>query len=317
MKLKEIYEFVIKQGIEVDPRGKNLVKQELLRTKKNYDSLKPEDKESFDKDSLINPYADTRILNGSENTRVKTILAGIDIEVGEILLAERLRAKGEKIDLVIAHHPEGKALAGFYEVMRMQADILNKMGVPINVAEGLLEERIKEVARKVMPINHRRSVDAAKLLDIPLMSVHTPADNSVTTYLQKLIDHKKPQTLSEAMNILKAIPEYKEAVKQKAGPTILKGRPNNRCGKMFVEMTGGTEGSKDIFKKLAAAGVGTLICMHLSEEHFKKVQEEQINVIIAGHIASDTLGLNLIFDELEKKEAIKIITCSGFTRIKR
>jgi len=317
MKLKEIYEFVVKRGIEVDPRGKELVKQELERAKKNYDDLKPEDKESFDQESLTNPYADTRILNGKGDTKVKTILAGIDMEVAEILLADRLRERGTKIDLVVTHHPEGKALAGFYEVMRMQADILNKMGVPINVAEGLLEERIKEVARKVMPLNHTRAVDAARLLDIPLMSIHTPADNSVTTYLQKIIDTRKPNTVSEVMKILKSFPEYKEAIKQKSGPTILKGSPSNRCGKTFVEMTGGTEGSKDIFKKLSEAGVGTLICMHLSEEHYKKAQEEQMNIIIAGHIASDNIGLNLIMDELEKKDNFKIITCSGFVRVKR
>jgi len=40
--------------------------------------------------------------------------------------------------------------------------------------------------------------------------------------------------------------------------------------------------------------------MHLSEEHFKNAKDEQINIVIAGHIASDTLGLNLLLDELEK-----------------
>lgn len=317
MKLKEIYEFVIQKGMGADPRGKELVKETLVCTKKNYDDLKLEDKEIFDKESLVNPYADTRILYGREDAEIKTILAGIDIEVGEILLADKLRDKGTKIDMVMSHHPEGKALAGFYEVMRMQVDILNKMGVPINVAEGLLEERIKEVGRKVMPLNHNRAVDAARLLDMALMSVHTPADNHVTTYLQDMVDARKPETVGDITNVLKSIPEYKEAIKQKAGPTILKGKPANRCGKTFVEMTGGTEGSKDIFKKLTEAGVGTLVCMHLSEEHYKKAQEEQLNIIIAGHIASDSLGLNLLLDELEKKDSFKIITCSGFNRIKR
>src|SRR3989338_4910640 len=114
MKLGDIYEFVVKRGMEVDPRGRELAKQELERAKKIYDELKPEDKESFDKESLVNPYADTRILNGQESTKVKTILAGIDMEVPEIILADRLRERGTKIDLVITHHPEGKALAGFY-----------------------------------------------------------------------------------------------------------------------------------------------------------------------------------------------------------
>jgi hypothetical protein len=40
-------------------------------------------------------------------------------------------------------------------------------------------------------------------------------------------------------------------------------------------------------------------------------------VVIAGHISSDTLGLNLLLDEIEKEEKLKIINCSGFRRIRR
>ena len=82
-------------------------------------------------------------------------------------------------------------------------------------------------------------------------------------------------------------------------------------------MTGGTEGPKRIFPRLSQAGVGTIVAMHLSEEHFKHAKTELINVVIAGHIASDTLGLNLLLDKLMKKENMRIIPCSGFVRIRR
>jgi putative NIF3 family GTP cyclohydrolase 1 type 2 len=97
------------------------------------------------------------------------------------------------------------------------------------------------------------------------------------------------------------------------------GNPKRSVGKILVEMTGGTEGSKDMFDKLYRAGVRTLICMHLSEEAFKKVKDANLNVVIAGHIASDTLGLNLLLDRIEKeaKEKFQIINCSGFYRITR
>ncbi|MCM8778885.1 MAG: NGG1p interacting factor NIF3 [Candidatus Omnitrophica bacterium] len=316
MKLKTLYEFVVKYGMEVDPRGKETVLKTLERAKKEYSALKEEEKKRFDLEKLTNPYADTRILNGDHQKEIKTILAGIDMEVGEVLLADRLREKGKNIDLIMAHHPEGYALAGFYEVMRMQADILNKMGVSITVAEDLLGERIKEVERKVLPLNHTRAVDVAKLLDFAFICVHTPSDNCVTGFLQKLIDKKKPESLGDIVEILREIPEYQWAEKNNAGPKILIGDKNKRAGKVFVEMTGGTEGSKEIFNRLAQAGVGTLVCMHLSEEHFQKVKTEHINVIIAGHIASDSLGLNLLLDALEKKEKFEVITCSGFQRIR-
>jgi len=82
-------------------------------------------------------------------------------------------------------------------------------------------------------------------------------------------------------------------------------------------MTGGTEGPKKIFPRLSQAGVGTIVAMHLSEEHYKHAKGEHINVVIAGHIASDNLGLNLLLDEIEKKEKLNIIQCSGFVRVRR
>jgi len=317
VKLGDIYNTVVNFGMEKDPRGEASIKKELLRVKKEYDKLSKRDKEYYDKERLRHPYSDTRILFGKKDAEIKTILVGIDIEVGEILLADRLREKGERIDLLLAHHPEGSALANFFNVMYMQIDILNQIGVPINIAESLMSERIKEVERKVMPVNHMRSVDAAKLLDIAFMTCHTASDNCVNLFLGNLIKKKKPERLADVIDILNDIPEYKAASEGGAPPKIIRGGASTKAGKIFVDMTGGTEGSKNIFTRLSQAGVSTMLSMHLSEEHFKKAQEEHMNVIIAGHIASDNLGLNLVLDELEKKGKFKILTFSGFRRFSR
>ncbi|MCG2712484.1 MAG: Nif3-like dinuclear metal center hexameric protein [Candidatus Omnitrophica bacterium] len=317
MKLKKLYELVIEKGIEQDPRGKTCVKKELQKIKKQYDALTKAEKEEFDVERLTNPYSDTRILQGTGNEEIKKVLLGIDIDVAEVLLADRLNEKGGKIDLIISHHPEGRALAALYQVMYMQTDIAHLNGVPITIAEHLMNKRINEIERRLLSANHTKTSDAAKLLDIPLICIHTPADNHVVTYLQKLIDKKNPDTLGAVLEILKEIPEYKIALKNNAGPKIISGNNNSRCGKVFVDMTGGTEGSKDIFKNLAQAGIGTVVCMHLSEEHLKKAKEEHMNAVIAGHISSDALGLNLLLDSLEKNQKLDVVACSGFTRIKR
>jgi len=39
--------------------------------------------------------------------------------------------------------------------------------------------------------------------------------------------------------------------------------------------------------------------------------------VIAGHIASDSLGLNLLLDEIEKSGKLNVIPASGFVRISR
>ena len=164
MKLGEIYRLAIEAGGEADPRGPERLKRVLADVKVEFEELAEEKREFFDAERLTNPYHDTRIVYGSPDTEVKSMLVGVDMEVGELVLADRLREK-QTIDLVLTHHPEGRALARFHDMMWMQADVLHSMGVPITVAEGILRERVKQVANRVLPINPTRAADAARLLD--------------------------------------------------------------------------------------------------------------------------------------------------------
>lgn len=316
MKIKEIYELAVRLGIENDPRGEAEVRKYLDGQKKAFDEKKEDEKKNFDSDRLFNPFADTRVLYGNPAKEIKTVLAGVDMETGEVLLADRLAARGKPVDLIISHHPEGKALAALHRVMNIQEDILAMFGVPINVAEGIMSSRISEVKRGLMPLNHNRAVDAARLLDIPLMCVHTPADNMVTSYLQKLFEAKKPETLKDLVGILKEIPEYAEAVKYNAGPEIVVGSKEKRAGRIMVDMTGGTGGSEDAYSKLSMAGVGTLVVMHIGEKHRKEAEKNHVNVVIAGHMASDSIGMNFFLDELERR-GITVIPAAGLLRNKR
>jgi hypothetical protein len=317
MKLSELYKKAISTGIDNDPRGRDAVIRELELVKKKYEDLKPKEKETFDKEALDNPYSDSRILFGTGDEDITNIMVGIDIDVGELLLADALRGKNTAIDLLVSHHPGGHAFANLFSVIYMQADILRRFGVPINIAESLMEGRAREIERRLMPANHARSVDAARLLNLPFMCLHTPADNMVASYLQNLFDDKKPYRLEDIIELLRDIPEYRNAEKYNAGPKILLGSDTRQTGKIFVDMTGGTEGAKDIIQSLSQSGVNTVVGMHMSEEHRKEAEQHHINVVIAGHIASDNLGLNLLFDGLFADGQMNVLECSGFRRVVR
>ena len=86
---------------------------------------------------------------------------------------------------------------------------------------------------------------------------------------------------------------------------------------MVVDMTGGTEGPTEALERLAQAGVGTLVGMHYSEEHRKKAEELKLNLVIAGHISSDVIGMNLILDAIERKGDVEILCASGMVRVAR
>ncbi|MFO7867299.1 MAG: NGG1p interacting factor NIF3 [Candidatus Aminicenantes bacterium] len=318
MILNQLYKSAVAAGIENDLRGKKEINRILKEEKESYQALKNEDKEYYDKDRLFNPYADSRILNGDPKTEVKKILTGIDMETAEVLLAHQLnQMSGSKIDLIISHHPEGFALAQLYDVMKLQSDLLARYGVTVSVAEQLLEKRISEVERRLLPANHNRTVDAARILGIPLMCLHTPADNCVTRYLKDLFDKEKPRKIKDLIALIKDIPEYQRARRIQTPPKIVSGSENSTCGRIFVDMTGGTGGSEDIYDKFSSSGVSTLVGMHIGEKHLENAKKANLNVVIAGHIASDTLGLNLLFDQIEKKEKLEFVGASGFERIRR
>lgn len=313
MKVNDIFKLAVEIGINSDFRGRDGVTDFLVQKRKKYEKATEKEKAHFDRDLLTNPYSDSFVHNISEDKEVKKIMAGIDIDSAEILTAKFLG----NIDLVIAHHPIGKSLANLADVMSLQSDVLNYYGVPINIAEGLMKPRIEEVARGVNPVNHQKAVNTAKLMGINLMNVHTPTDNLAAKFLKIKLDGENPKTLGDILEILNEIPEYKESIKTGAGPKIFSGSPERRCGKIaLTEITGGTEGSPKLYEKMASAGIGTVIGMHISEEHKKEAEAANLNVVIAGHISSDSLGMNLFLDELESR-GIEIVPCSGLIRVSR
>jgi len=317
MKLREMYETAYRAGIAADPRGEDGVARVLERARKAFEDLPEHKKWEFDQESLVNPFADTRILVGDPDKDVTKMLVGIDLEVGEVLLADSLRSKGDTVDLLLAHHPEGRALARLEEVMGIQADVWRKFGVSVAYGDAVLSDRMDEIMRALHPRNNEQTLAAARLLDFPYMCCHTPADNNVNTYLQARCDELGADaTVDELLDMLKSIPEYHEAVLQGTGPVIYEGSAKRRTGKIMVDMTGGTSGPVEALSRLAASGVGTILGMHMGEEHRQKAKDEHMNVVIAGHISSDSLGMNLVIDLFER-QGVDVIACSGFTRVSR
>lgn len=316
MNIQQIYDLAIEMGTKADPRGVDRVKKVLSIRKKEFDELSEKKKKYFDKEILTNPYSDTRMFVFEPKREIKTILAGIDTGAEEILLADRLIQKGRNIDLVIGHHPEGHGLAGLHDVMDLQVDTWADAGVPVNAAHAIMAERILEVQRGVHPANHNEAVDAARLLEIPLLILHTVWDNLGNKFMTDYINKKNFETVGEVMEHLMELPEYQEASRGKAGPIIVSGSEKSRCGKIAIFFTGGTNPSKEMYVELAKAGIGTIIDMHVTEAALKEIKKLHMNVINAGHMSSDSIGANLFFDELEKK-GIDVIPCSGFIRARR
>jgi putative NIF3 family GTP cyclohydrolase 1 type 2 len=317
MRLADMYAAAVRVGSENDPRGEKGIARVLAEARKEHDELPESRRWEFDAERLENPFADTRILVGDPETDVRTVLVGIDMEVGEVLLADRLREKGRPVDLILAHHPDGRALADLEAVMGVQADIWRKQGVPITYGDAVMAERMGEIRRAFHPYNNDQAPSAARLLEIPFMCCHTPADNSVNAFLQERCDAlDQDATVQDVLDLLKSIPEYRHAVTLGNGPVVYEGDTKRRAGRVMVDMTGGTSGPKESIERLATAGVGTILGMHMGEDHRKRAAKAHMNVVIAGHMASDSLGVNIVVDEFAR-QGVEIIPCSGYFRVAR
>ncbi len=244
------------------------------------------------------------------------VLWGIDITPAEILLADRLRERGRRIDAVIGHHPRGRAQAQFPEVMHIMEYMMEDQGVPITVAEDILGPRIKEVARGISPNNIDQAVDAARLLDVPVMCLHSCTDNLVQRFLENYLREERPERVADILAALLELPEYDRAARNNSYPEVLVGDKGRRAGKVMVKMTGGTSMPKDVYENLAKAGVGTVVCMHVPENHIEEARKNHVNIVISGHMPSDSLGVNLLADRVEEK-GVEIVPCSGFIRVRR
>ncbi|MFA6259648.1 MAG: hypothetical protein WCX29_03515, partial [Candidatus Peribacteraceae bacterium] len=104
MKLADLFHTAIEEGIKADPRGKERIQKELMRWKEREKKLEKKEKRFFDSERTWNPFGDSRIISGTGKEDIHTLMVGIDIETPEILLADRLRERGMKIDALMLHH---------------------------------------------------------------------------------------------------------------------------------------------------------------------------------------------------------------------
>jgi len=240
---------------------------------------------------------DSQIYVHGEN--IKKVLLTIDADTG-VLWA----AKNMGYDAVIAHHPAGmNATVELYKVIEEQIETLVEHGVSINEAQSAIRKRQEEMMLRAHISNWKHLVDFAKLINMPFMNVHYPCDfmmeKLVEEHLERNISNKRNLRISELIDILRKMPEYKNAVTK---PLIVVGSPSNFVGKLCVAFAGGTNGGANVIKAYWRNGVGTVLVLHMNLSDIYELRRENLqgNLIVAGHIVSDSVGLNEFARVLER-----------------
>lgn len=249
--------------------------------------------------------ADASVINPGEN--IKRVLVGIDMNVQELVVGKLLG-----VDCVCSHHPRSTNAGEIQQLFIDQKYAMHDNGVQITRGQKLINKRAKQGEDYRLFNNNDRNASASRILNMPYLCIHTPADVIVEKGLQRIMDGKfadKPYTrLSEVIDLLNTIPEYTHVPYK---PVIAVGKPDSYAGKIHVLMSGLTGGGPEVYNAYFRAGVGTLVLMHCSEEDIKGVEEAHMgNIINAGHMASDSYGMNRILEQWEKR-GVEVIRMSG------
>lgn len=240
--------------------------------------------------------------------KVHRILATIDCGVDDLLLARVLRC-----DAVLTHHPEWTASLHGWTLMARQIDQMVECGVPVAKAEVAIQRRLHSVELNSHPRNYGRVMHAAKLLNLAFLNVHLPCDiisrRIIAEQMARFQDPENRATVADVIAALQEIPEQKLAATE---PKIRLGAPDRLAGKVAVAMAGYTNGGVDVLRAYFEAGVGTVLMMHFPETELKEAREQKLpgNLVITGHMASDSIGINVYLDELERR-SLEVIRAGG------
>jgi len=262
-------------------------------------------------------YSDCTIINGDPGLEIKKVYIAVDVGVSELLVVRELNDNGAGIDGIISHHPLGSGAYRLTDVIDIQKYNWERYGVNQKIADGIIERMIEEENIYLRSQNFLAVENASKLLELPVMCIHTAIDNAVQDFFEKILKKHSFMTVGDIFKKIELLPECIKTSASGDGPFIIKNTNiNDHPGKIMVDMTGGVDPDSDIFKYLKKAGINTIIAMHYSLENIKAIKKNKLNTIICGHMACDSIGLNIYSDILEKN-GIQIIEGSGFYRHRR
>ncbi|MGD8506616.1 MAG: hypothetical protein PVF15_08140 [Candidatus Bathyarchaeota archaeon] len=225
------------------------------------------------------------------------ILFGIDAGVPELLLAKELGC-----DAVIAHHPQGGTAAiNFHQVFRRHIQQMVLAEIPIEEAERAVRKKFEELEVQMHTRNYGHAVDFAELLRMPYMNIHTPLDEIGRRRMSKQINSRirEDSTVLDVISALRELTEFRNAITE---VKIRLGKAENPAGKVVVSHGAGTNGGYEIAKTYFKHGIGTVVYIHISPGDLAKLKaESRRNLVVSGHVASDSVGINPFIHELERR----------------
>lgn len=224
---------------------------------------------------------------------IHKVLIGIDIGAAELLLAKQLGC-----DAVIAHHPIGTTAVNFYKVFDRHIDYMVEHGVPKKIARNAVEKLKERIETRSHADIYSDVIGAAQALSMPLVNIHQPCDEYMRQVIFRAIKAGKTDYVSDIVKSISKIPEFRHAITK---VRVRFGNQNNKAGHWALVVAAGTNGGFNIAKAYFQSGVSTVIYLHIDYGELIKMREEKLegNLVVMGHLAGDSIGLNGLAERLE------------------
>jgi len=241
---------------------------------------------------------------------VSKILYGIDIGVPELLYA-----KQQGFDCVIAHHPVG--LINHWKVFwRHEKQLISK---------GLSKKEARDVVeKKTLSFKfgaHARNYDAipsfARLIEMPFLNIHCPSDELgrrlISASIETLVKERSNPSLMEVKIHLER--SFLEFQKAQTRIEIAKGEEDNYLGNWIFSHGAFTNGGFGIAQCYYQHDIDTVIYIHIAPaELFQILKLDSGQLVITGHLASDSIGINPFLNKLTEENGMHITAIGGLIR---
>ena len=233
---------------------------------------------------------------------IRKVMIAIDVGAAELMMARDLGC-----DAVIAHHPIGIASVNFYKVFDRHVDYMVEHGVPQGIARKAVAKLKERVETRTHADIYSDVVGAAMAIKMPLVNIHQPCDEYMRQVILQAINKGKTKFVSDIIDSISKIPEFRNAATK---VRVRFGSDKSKAGHWALVIAAGTNGGYPIAKAYFEHGVSTVIYLHVDYGDLTKLREAKVdgNLVVLGHLAGDSIGLNGLADRLEEMgvETIRI-----------
>ncbi|MFW9914006.1 MAG: hypothetical protein ACFFGZ_00220 [Candidatus Thorarchaeota archaeon] len=228
---------------------------------------------------------------------ISNILYGIDIGAAELLYA-----KENDFDCVIAHHPLGCVEA--WRVFLWHIPQLESKGIAFEEAQAIVQKKSNSLKFGFHARNYDAVPSFARELRMPFLNIHSPSDElgrrMIQGAIEDLQEEKEDAELKDIGSFLKG--KFKEFEKAQTQVEIAKGKANDPLGNFIFSHGALTNGGFELAEVYYRHGVDTVIYIHVSPADLNRINAlEQGQLVITGHLVSDSIGINPFLDRLSAK----------------